>query len=71
MIFFTPFFIVSAVDFEQTNVCWIPPYELINAEITNCCNYLQVYQNLSETEAHKRMWSKVDSSCSKKGFFSF
>ena len=55
MIFFTPFFVVSAVDFEQTNVCWIPPYELINAEITNCCNYLQMYQNLSETEAHKRM----------------
>ena len=36
---FTPFSIVSTVGFEQVNVCWGPPYEFTNAEITYCCNY--------------------------------
>ena len=54
--FFTPFSIVSAVALNKTqlNVCWVPPYQLINAEITNCCNYLPMYGNLSEIEAHKK-----------------
>ena len=36
---FTPFSSVSTVGFEQVNVCWVPPYQLINVEITYCCNY--------------------------------
>ena len=36
---FKPFSSVSAVDFEQVNICWVPPYQFINAEITYCCNY--------------------------------
>ena len=43
-----PFSSVSAVEFEQVNVCWVPPYQFINAEITYCCTYLQMYKNLSE-----------------------
>ena len=31
------------------------PYQLINAEITNSCNYLQMYENVSKTEAHERL----------------
>ena len=55
-----PFLSVSAVDFEQVNVCWVPPYQFINAEITCCRNYWQMYENLSEIEFHKkRVWSKV------------
>ena len=37
--YFTPFYSVSAVDFEQVKVCWVPPYEFISAKITYCCNY--------------------------------
>ena len=51
---FMPFFIVSAVDFEQVNVCWIPPYQFINAEITYCLNYWQMYKNLGEIDVHKK-----------------
>ena len=36
---FTPFFSVSSVNFEEVNVCWVPPDQFINAEITYCCNY--------------------------------
>ena len=55
-----PFLSVSAVDFEQENVCWVPPYQFINAEITYCRNYWQMYENLTEIEVHKnRVWSKV------------
>ena len=55
-----PFLSVSAVDFEQVNVCWVPPYQFINAEITYCRNYWQMYENLSEIEVHKkRVWSKA------------
>ena len=55
-----PFLSVSAVDFEQVNVCWVPPYQFINAEITYCRNYWHMYENLSEIEVHKkRVWSKV------------
>ena len=30
--------------------CWlgVPPYKFINAEITYCCNYWQMYKNLSK-----------------------
>ena len=31
---FTPFSSVSTVGFEQVNVCWVPPYQFINVEIT-------------------------------------
>ena len=55
-----PFSSVSAVDFEEVKVCWVPPYQFINAEITYCHNYWQIYRNLSEREVHrKRVWSKV------------
>ena len=51
---------VSAVDFEQVNVCWVQPYQFMNADITYCRNYWQMYKNLSEIEVHKkRVWSKV------------
>ena len=57
---FHAFFIVSAVDFEQVNVCWIPPYQFINAEITYCLNYWQMYKNLGEIDVHKKsMKSKL------------
>ena len=35
----TVFFDVSAVIFEQANVCWVPTYQFTIAEITYCCNY--------------------------------
>ena len=28
-----PFSSVSSVEFEQVNVCWVPPYHFMNAEI--------------------------------------
>ena len=52
--YFIPFSSVFAVDFEQVNVCWVPPYQFINAEITYCCNYWQMYTSLSEIAAHKK-----------------
>ena len=59
-VYFLPFSSVSAVDFEHVNVCLVPPYQFINAEITYCRNYWQMYKNLSEIEVHKkRVWSKV------------
>ena len=36
---FAPFCTVSNVGSEQVNVCWVPPYQFRNAEITYCCNY--------------------------------
>ena len=58
--YFIPFSTVLPVDFEQVNVCWVSPYQFINAEITYCRNYWQMYKNLSEIEVHKkRVWSKV------------
>ena len=55
-----PFSSVVAVKFEQVNVCWVSPYQFINAEITYCRNSWQMYKNLSEIEVHKkRVWSKV------------
>ena len=54
-------FSVSAVAFEQVNVWWLPPYQLINTETTYCCNYWQMYKNHSEIAAHKkRLWSKIE-----------
>ena len=51
---------VFAVDLEQLNVCWVPSYQYINAEIIYCRNYWQMHKNLSEIEIHKkRVWSKV------------
>ena len=51
---------VLAVDFEQVNVCWVPPYQFINAQITCWRNYWPMYKNLSEIEVHKkRVWSRV------------
>ena len=51
---------VSAVEFEQVNVCWVPPYQFMNTEIAYCYNYWQMYKNSSEIAAHKkRLWSKV------------
>ena len=49
-----PFSSVLAVDFEQVNVFWVPPYQFISAEITYCRNYWQMYKNLSEIEVHKK-----------------
>ena len=50
-----PFSSASAVEFEQENVCWVPPYQPMNAEeITYCCNYWQIYKNPSEIAAHKK-----------------
>ena len=58
--YFIPFSSVLAVDVEQVNVWWVPPYQFINTEITHCSNYWQMYKNLSEIEVHKkRVWSKV------------
>ena len=58
--YFMPFSSVLAVDFEQVNVWWVPRYLFINAEITCCRNYQQMYKNLSEIEVHKkRVRSKV------------
>ena len=34
---FTPFSSVSTVGFEKVNVCWVPLYQFINAEITYYC----------------------------------
>ena len=66
--YFLPFSKVSALDFEQVNVRWVPPYQFKNAEITYCCNYWQMYKNLSEMAAQKRrVWSKVV--VAKKRFF--
>ena len=45
---------VFVVDFGQTNNFCIPPYQLINAEITYCCDYWQMDKNLSEREAYKK-----------------
>ena len=36
---FTPFSSVSAVGFEQLNVCWVPLYQFKNVGITYCCKY--------------------------------
>ena len=36
---FTPFSSVYTVGLEQVNVCWVPPFQFINVEITYCCNY--------------------------------
>ena len=59
--YFTPFYSVSAVDFEQVKVCWVRPYEFIRAKITYCCNYWQVYKDLSEIAAHNKiLWPKVE-----------
>ena len=57
--FFTPFSIVSAfllltLNKTQFNVCWVPAYQLINIQITQCCNYLPMNKNLSVIEAHKK-----------------
>ena len=49
-----PFFSVSDVEFEQVNICWVPPYQFINAGITYYWNYWQMYKNLSEIAAHKK-----------------
>ena len=55
-----PFSSVSAVDFEQVNICWALSYQFVNDEITYCCNYWQMHQNPSETQAdNKRLLSKV------------
>ena len=55
-----PFISVSANDFEQVNVCWVLPYQFINAEIIYCHNYFQIYKNLNEIEVHKKkVWFKV------------
>ena len=47
-------FLLLTLNKTQLNVCWVPPYQLIYAEVTNCCNYLQMYKILSEIEAHKK-----------------
>ena len=55
-----PFSSVSAVEFEQVNVCWVSLYQFMNAETTYCYNYWQMYKNLSEMAAcKKRLRSKV------------
>ena len=55
-----PFSSVSAVEFEHVNVCWVPSYQFMNAEIIYCYKYWQMYKNPSEIAAHKkRLRSKV------------
>ena len=51
---FTLFSSASIVRFEQVIVCWAPPYQFINVEIIYCCNYYQMYKNLSEMAADKK-----------------
>ena len=57
-------FLVSCCYSEQLNVCWIPPYQFVNSEITYCCTYLQMYKNISEIISKdsykKRLQSKVE-----------
>ena len=36
---FKPFSSVSTVGFEEANICWVPPFQFINVEITYYCNY--------------------------------
>ena len=45
---------VSAVEFEQVNVCWASPYQFMIAEITYCYNYCQTYKRPSQIAAHKK-----------------
>ena len=47
--------------FLWTSKCLLGPlYQFINAKATHCCNYWQIYNNLSEISAHKkRLWSTV------------
>ena len=59
---------VSAFDFEQVNVCWVPPYQCIKDETTYCCNYRQMYKNLSENSSSVK--AVIQSSCSLKNVFS-
>ena len=59
---------VSAFDFEQVNVCWVPPYQCIKDETTYCCNYRQMYKNLSENSSSVK--AVIKSSCSLKNVFS-
>ena len=47
-------FLLLTLNKTQLNVCWVPPYQRIYAEVTNCCNYLQMYKILREIEAHKK-----------------
>ena len=50
----TPISSVSSDDFEQVNVCWVPLYQFINAEITYCGNYGLIFKNLSKVATHKK-----------------
>ena len=64
-------FLLLTLNKTQLNVCWVSPYQLINAGITNCCNYLQMYKNLSAIVRELiRDCDPKQSSCSKKNFFS-
>ena len=51
---FIPFSRDSAVEFEQVNVLWVPPYQFMNAEIAYCYNYWQMYKNPNEIAAYKK-----------------
>ena len=60
---------ISWRTFTTDDSGWVPPYQFINAEITSCCNFWQMYKNYSEIAAHKkRLWSKVSPN---KTFFPF
>ena len=60
-------FLLLTLNKTQLNVCGVSPYQLINAGITNCCNYLQMYKNLSAIVRELiRDCDPKQTSCSKK-----
>ena len=64
--YFIPFPSASAVEFEQLNICWVPPYQFMNAEITYRYNYWYMYKTPSEIAAHKKRLRSKSSSFLKK-----
>ena len=52
-------FLLLTLNKTQLNASWVLPYQLINAETTNCCNYV-LYKNFCEIEAHGRLSSTRD-----------
>ena len=64
-------FLLLNLNKTQLNVCLVSPYQLVNAEITKCCNYLHMFKNLSEIEARKKDFDPSSVVVPKKLFFSF
>ena len=68
--YFIPFASVSAVEFEQVNVFWVSPYQFLNAEITCCYIYWQMFKYPSEIAAHKKISLKVTAFSRREQLFS-